>query len=314
MEKSDIAKQIKTTLEELTKIEAVDRHYRMLVEQEKKLISERDKIEKQLRKELKDVEDLEKLGIKSTFYKILGNQSTQLEKERQEYLQLSLKHTEHLKSLELVQFEVELLEGKLEKLPILKARIEALKVKREQEIMLHSSDLRDQLMAIHTKTINANQHATILNELTKKGQAALMSVRRVGHYFKKASNWGNWDMAGGSGYSDYAKHSAINNAINEAHRANLMLRSFENELRHAGYTVDTLNIGFQSFSGFMDALFDNLITDWIVQRKIKNALHSTESVADRLQVILSTIANDMDDLKDELTELKALRDKILTES
>ena len=45
-----------------------------------------------MRKEFEDIENLEKLGMKALFYKVLGSQEEQLEKERQEYLQASLKY------------------------------------------------------------------------------------------------------------------------------------------------------------------------------------------------------------------------------
>ena len=40
------------------------------------------------------MEELEKMRITSVFYKLLGSQDEQLEKERQEYLTVSIKHAE----------------------------------------------------------------------------------------------------------------------------------------------------------------------------------------------------------------------------
>ena len=56
-------------------------------------------LELNMQKEFEDIEALEKLGMKTLFYKVLGSQQEQLEKERQDYLQASLKYDQVRKSL-----------------------------------------------------------------------------------------------------------------------------------------------------------------------------------------------------------------------
>jgi len=309
---TDTSNQIKQTFSELAKLEAVQRHYDSLVEQEDHMISERDSIEKQLTKELKDVENLEKMGVKSMFYNILGSKSSQLEKERQEYLQLGLKHTEHLKSLKLLKYEKELIEGKLGNIGRLLAKIDNLKKTREKEIMKSDSTLRKQLMTIAGNIDRTQKRIADLRESLKKGNATIMSIKKVIVYFKKAKDWGNWDMATrrNNRYS-YNKTNAINAAVNEANRTNMLLNSFIVDLNSIGYQVRQISLGYKSFSGFMDILFDNLISDWLMQSKIKSALGNTEAVKDRVGSILATINKEKENLTVYLDNQSKAKEDIL---
>ncbi len=55
------------------------------------------RVDNKLEKEYKDIEKLENLSIKGLFYKILGSKEEQIERERQDYLQIVLKQKEILK-------------------------------------------------------------------------------------------------------------------------------------------------------------------------------------------------------------------------
>jgi len=294
MSLSKTSYKIAAVLKEIAEMEAVELHYKTLHDEETKMLSERASLEKRLTKELKDVEKLEGTSVKSLFYKVLGSKEQQLDKERQEYLQVSLKHSEHLKSLDLITFEKEVIEKKLHNIDALRLELESLKKTREKEILSTPSALRNELHSIIKEQETYSDVIFRLEETLKVGEASLQSLSKVINHFRKAKDWGNWDMGSKRSYHyGRMKHNAIDNAVNESHRSNLLLKSFNQSLAKVGYNAGKMNIGFQSFSGFMDVLFDNLISDWIVQSKIKNALTNTEAVADRVSSILQTINNDI---------------------
>jgi len=70
---TETAIAIQETIAQLTQMQAVQRHYDSLVTQEDQMEAELETIEQQLTKELKDVEKLEKVGVTSMFYKVLGS-------------------------------------------------------------------------------------------------------------------------------------------------------------------------------------------------------------------------------------------------
>lgn len=309
---SEISKKIKSKLKKFQKLKAIDRHYMSLLEQEDELIAKRDKMEVQLAKELKDVERLEGMGVKSIFYNILGNKTSQLEKERQEYLELSHKHTQHLKSIKLIRFEKELIDEKRSGLDTLATEIERLKLMREEEIMATPSSLRNELIDINKKNDEHINRISLLQETTKKAKAAKMSLERVIQHFRKAKDWGDWDMVGRSNRnSGYFKHNAINNAVDESNRSNILLQSLSKDLEKAGYIAGNLSFRFQSFTGFMDILFDNLITDWIIQGKIKNALSQTVAIRDKVEILIDSMIDEINGLNNTMDDLELKRQSIL---
>jgi len=312
---TETAIAIQETIAQLTQMQAVQRHYDSLVTQEDQMEAELETIEQQLTKELKDVEKLEKVGVTSMFYKVLGSKQQQLEKERQEYLELSLKHTDHLTALKVLRYEKEVIEGKVINIQGLEKRLQDLKNTREKEILSRDSQLRNSLLALHTKMDNTMQRQGHITAAAKKGAAALMSLDKVIGHFRKAKDWGNWDMGTNRGrYYEHKKHNAINYAVAEANRSNVLLQSFTEDLRQVGYNAGHISIGFKSFSGFMDVLFDNLISDWIMQSKIKNALTNTEAVRDRVASIVATLENELEKLKQTLEELHQQKESILMSS
>lgn len=112
---SQIGEEIKKLLEEHQSLKKSEARLAEIVPEIEKVNREVQTLEQQMRKEFEDIENLEKLGMKALFYKVLGSQEEQLEKERQEYLQASLKYDQVRKNLELLEFEYNILKKKIRK-------------------------------------------------------------------------------------------------------------------------------------------------------------------------------------------------------
>ena len=82
---SQIGEEIKKLLEEHQSLKKSEARLAEIVPEIEKVNREVQTLEQQMRKEFEDIENLEKLGMKALFYKVLGSQEEQLEKERQEY-------------------------------------------------------------------------------------------------------------------------------------------------------------------------------------------------------------------------------------
>ena len=82
------------------------------------------------------------------------------------------------------------------------------------------------------------------------------------------------------------------------------------ELNDIGVKVD-LPLKFESFNSFLDFFFDNLISDWIAQRKIKATLDNIHSVADICSELNADLHTELDVIKTDLNQLEIDRDHIL---
>lgn len=307
---SQLQLQIKTLLEKFEKLNIIKSHLGGVNGKIEKSSRELDALEDVLDNELKDIQRLESIGVKSVFYKVLGNKEEQLEKERQEYLEASLKYKEHKQSLELLEYEKSVLEGKLGELPTISKQLEHLKELREKEILKSDSNIATHLRQIlheHDRCIMLNKEIV---EALEEGEKSVKMLNIVLSYLRKARDWGRWDMQG-SKRGSIMKHRAIDSAMKNLSKAQYQLDTFERELQDIGLKQLHLKIRSSQFDRFTDYFFDNLISDWIVQQKIKSTMTSVEASLDHVKRLCLSLKNEKETNASRILELDAAKDKLL---
>lgn len=307
---SQNASKIRSLLEELTVLEHTQSRYNDVVASLNSMNAEWQSMDKQLDKELRDIKELEKLGIKSLFHKVLGSKEEQLEKERQEYLALSLKYKELNKSIEISEYEITVLEKKLVSKDRIVKELNQLKKTREAEILRTNAPQKNELLVIIQKEEKAIRMQEEIRQATLAGQSSLNSLKTVLTHLANAQKWGQWDMYNDSSYYDHLKHGAIDKAVDEAYRTKHQLAIFRDELADVGFT-QSFQLNVEAFSKFTDIFFDNLISDWIVQKKIKNVISSVSATHDKVMNLLQTLDQDYSKLNKNLDILSQNRDNIL---
>jgi len=61
----------------------------------------------------------------------------------------------------------------------------------------------------------------------------------------------------------------------------------------------------------MDIFFDNLISDWVIQRKIKNAINNVDSTFDKTRRYVLVIEKEMATLQGNMKSLQERIDDVL---
>ncbi len=313
MAESKISDKIHGHLRKLEELNAVQRHYEETSSGLKGAQKELNAMDKNIKKELKDIEKLEGLSVKGLFYKVLGSKEEQMEKERQEYLQLNLKRKELVSRVELLEYELDVLSKKVQKIDGLEAEVEHLKKLREKEIMVHPGPMRKRLLSLHGEIDEAHRYHAELQEAYKAGMDTMQSTQIIIDHLRNAKKWGNWDQMGRSRRYDHMKHTAIDRAVRQAYHTQNMLKIFARELRDVGINMGQIDIHIESIGGFLDMLFDNLITDWLVQNKIKNALRNIETNYDRIVRLVKTLEAEANNTKNLIQELSDNKHKLLVE-
>ena len=307
--------QLKEAMLDRRRIEKVRSHYEALSERYDKESSEVRVLGKALEKEKHDVDKLEKGGLRTMFHKILGDKDKQLEKERQEYLQLALKYNELNKSLELIEYELDLLEKQLDRLDQVQGRYEKLIKKREIELLSDGSDAGRELLHI-SKEIDARiVLMKDIEEAIDAGNIALKLVKSFQKQLIKARDWGQWDMYGNTRGGGWMKHQAIDKARDYLHKVRHALIHFQNELNdvYADARIDA-DLRIERVDRFLDVFFDNLITDWIVQQKIKNAIENILNTKDQVYQALQRLKQEGPRVERELKALEARREQTIIDS
>lgn len=314
MNSSETQQELHRTLEEIQNVKNIKKHFEKTEAELQKVYRQLDKFEKKLDKEYNDWKQLESLSVKSLFHKVLGSKEEQIEKERQEYLQASLKYNEYKKSADILEYEKSLLEKKLIDVTLLQNKLKTLKKQRAKELISSNSPKGAELRQILKKS---DKQIVLRNELRraiKSGSDALKMLEKMLAMLQQAKNWGNWDMMGKGRMASYNKHDAIDRAREAAYHSKHLLNKFQQELYSLGAGNFSFDIRMDSLASFTDIFFDNLISDWIIQQKIKNALSNVFSVKDKVNRIIQSLENDLVKVDENVKNLEAARERIILNS
>ncbi len=307
---SNIQLQIKDALEKYEKLSRIDRHINGINKKLSEAYKTLENLDNVLDDELKDIEKLESIGITSVFHKVLGNKDEQLDKERQDFLEASLKYKEFKSAVELMEYEKELLQKKLHQLPLMKNEIDRLKALREKELLSNDTALRLRLIEIIDKQDSSIILRKEILDAIEEGEKSEKMLNVVLSYLKKARDWGRWDKKSHK-KMELQKHSAIDKAIKNISRAQFQLDLFAQELNDIGRKNLNLKLNHSHFNQFTDFFFDNLISDWIVQQKIKSTISSIESTYDHVHRILLGLRKEYAVCEKHLNELEDQKNKLL---
>ncbi len=304
-------KQIKKKFYELNRVRD---HLTTLLPKIETEYKQLDKLERKMNKEFKDYDKLEGKSLKGFFYSVLGSREEQIEKERQQYIQASLKYEEQRKAVELLDYERSLLEKKVARLEDIEAQYRQLLQKREKELLKGGTAIANKLLKILKTKEQNEQTIHDIRQTINLAKRAMQYVGQMERHLINAKDWGNWDMYGrGRGGAGWAKHSAIDRAKSTSYKTQHILGQLENALHqiYGRQARINFNIQMDSFSRFTDIFFDNLITDWIIQRKINNSLHNVRAVRDKVARIIQSLEQDATVMKDENRALEKERKKIV---
>lgn len=99
--------------------------------------------------------------------------------------------------------------------------------------------------------------------------------------FKKARNWGFFDILGGGLITDLIKHSKLNNASNIMNRINSLLKDLQRELNEVVIPTD-FSMNTFTFSSFADFVFDGFLADTYMQAKIMSSISQIRNLRTQL--------------------------------
>lgn len=258
-----------------------------------------------LDKELADVEKLEELSLTSLFHSILGSKKNQLEKERQEYLRAKLNYEECNEGLEVLRADSRKLQNEIDKFGNLEDEYQIIFKQKEAVILNENDETTAKLFDLSEQFLAKDARLRELKEAMEAGESVLSAIRKILTSLNSAKDWGTLDMIGGGMISTAVKHSHINDSQMYINQAQQAVRRLERELKDVEIQVN-ISAEIGDFLTFADYLFDSLITDWLVQDKIKTSINRTL----QLQKVINNIIRD---LKNTSFELKK-EQKTITET
>jgi len=285
---SENLKDIQQRLDEVSaKLRArkkANTHLYRCYEELKQLQGHRKELFDILKKEEADVNKLESMSVNALFRLFLKSKEEQLEIEQQEYVVAAMKYNECLDSLQLIEYEIDVLERLIDETDELESRHDALMAKKELA-------LKSEYPAVATMLSNLDYKSTLrrlelreINEALVAGEKARVKLIEILKLLEKVEGWGAW---GATQYtSKYTKTPFVDRARKTAVEARMLLRRFEQELKDVFKNLHVRDdFTLDAFDHFLSIFYDNLITDWIVQNNLRhtqNSLSGTFAKVDRL--------------------------------
>ena len=135
-------------------------------------------------------------------------------------------------------------------------------------------------MTNNIKEINDVQ--LIINQL-------LPLIDEAENKFRKARNWGFFDILGGGFITDLIKHSNLGAASNIMNQINYLLHDLQRELKEVVIPTD-FSMNTASFSTFADFVFDGILADVYMQSKIMTSMEQIRELRSRLLILRDRLA------------------------
>lgn len=280
---------MKVTLEELLEdYKGIQLAKKYLVNLEKRLKEDSVKLNLLHEKCVKEQIDVikEQFSLRAIFSKVLQNEHKQFEKEKQEYLVAALEYNEFYKKVELIKYEIDVLKEKIAKEEKISTQLSASIKNRNKEIAEKYPNIKDDLMAFHyqlEQQISYKKEITEALSVAEKVASRLEQMQTI-LLFKEEGNKILW------GYEAKEINSSIDIKINQAHElayiAISLLDQLESEMSDIFKIADQQNKNsLEEFKNFNKIYFNNLILDWLTQRKLANVvahIDSTKNMITRL--------------------------------
>lgn len=269
---------------------------KQLIEQKTVQIQNLDQL---LAKELADVEKLEGRNLYALFQTVLGDKAQQVEKERQEYLNAFLHKKGALKDLANLKEEQLLLEQAYSSQFNVTYQLEKLLAQKEQQLSDLNHPLELRILAANKRIVNHENKIEEIRQAITEGKHTKKVLRKMILDLNQVEDWGR--------SSSTKNRTAKNNQLirkveRDTMKVNKFLQRYEEELTDLSihFRID-FSKQINTLRNFLEDFLDSLITDWIIKRKIDNAMHLVEHIFDKISRINAS-------LEQEITKTKSFLD------
>ncbi len=284
----EINKEMEELKQGINRLRKSDYMLQSLNDQLRKLEADKIKLEVELDREELDVENLNKKSLTTIFYSVLGSREKQLEKERQEALAARLKLEDNLKQIEDLKLQIAKLRQERKQYQNSEVLYNQLYQKKYDHLKSSGNPYYQKIMELEDGIGNCKASLKEIKEAVTAGYLVMDQIENAETSLNSAEGWGTWDVLGGGFFTDMMKHSHIDDARDTVTKIQSLLNSFRTEL--ADVTIHSeIQLQIEGFAKFADFFFDGLISDWVIQSRIKDSLESVQRVKSEVSSVLSKL-------------------------
>lgn len=232
-----------------------------------------------LDRKLFDIEELEKLKVKSLFSRVLLDKQSQLEENRQEYLEFFLEYKEARKQLELIKYEENILKTKILREAQTKKELEYLLQLREKEIISAPNVLRTKVLEVQVKIDVKVMLKREIYEALIAGAKVKSHMQILMTYLEKAAKLRHFTFELSKTNMIPKEKNFVDLALQEYYKLIPAVKSYEEELQDVFKNKKLpIHSGLSNFKRFSKVYYNNLINDWVVYERINQTLKNMIAV------------------------------------
>jgi len=268
-----------------------------------------------LEKEYQDVLKMKKFKVKSLFIRVLDNEDEQYEIEKQEYLFAALQYNECKKSVELLEFEEGIILEKVAKESEIKAELATLITDREATISLKYPHIKQQLLNISAQIDENFGYKRELHEAIIVGLKVQKVLEQMTNLMRLSGNaGGDWGVYSRNYAHAQQQKDYLNKAHELSHNAKQLLSELDDEMADIYAIKSTVKTHrFEEFRNFTNIYHDNLISDWILQKRIHATLNTVNSTTDNVRRLVLTLKSQLKKTETSIEYLKKRKDEVIIE-
>ncbi len=310
-----------------TELEKLLANYQSIIHAKKHLANLNQRLEEEemvladldllLEKEYQDVRKLEGLSVTSLFQTFLGNKEEQYEIEKQEYLHAVLMYNEAKKTVDLLNYEQQVLLEKVQREQEVYEQLTFLLTERKQLIQEKYTRLKNQMMEIHEQIDEKIAYKQEVQEAMSVGQKAADLIQRMITLVIKAQHnedWGNTSFIS-PGEPQFNKYTYIDQAQQLSYKVKPLFQKLEDELEDVYRSKSLKRINkVAELKHFNEIYYDYLISDWIIREQIASTLNYLYGVRDTLQRIEQTLKAQLRATEQAIDDLKKRKQEIILEA
>ncbi|WP_411747066.1 hypothetical protein [Psychrobacillus psychrotolerans] len=269
---------------EIINRDKVKRKHQTLTEHLEVALHKKQTYWSRLKKEQKDVENLDGFSILKVVRTWTGKQDEIREKELSELATIEAKYREIEKTVTDLEQDIVDIERELDQARWKSIDMEWETLMKEKEGWIYGNKQLEaaRLDELYDQKTFLTSSSREITEAISAGHEAKIALRRALKSLEGAKDYSTWDtFLGGGLIATSLKHSKLDESENAIHAAQRSLQKFQTELLDIQQiNAENLSVERDSFVTFADYIFDDIFSAWSTHSKINNSIdHINETIS-----------------------------------
>ncbi len=253
-----------------------------------------------------DVELIQKESLSNTILKLIRKYEGKVEKENQEMLSAKLKYDEAIEKVNILKLDILSLGNNISEIKKQKQNYEDELKKREESIKSNTTsesyriyiELKQEKELLNNQLYELEEAICAANRVTSTAYSALGQL-------ESAESWATFDAwTRGGIISHIAKYDHIDNAQKDFNLLNSELKNFQKELLDINIDSTYDSIEIDSSTRAVDFWFDNIFTDLRVRDKIKENMGTLTQLNTKINKAVSKLESNRAEIKKKLGDIE----------